>query len=185
VGVTSSKATSIGGPYSGAVTQAFLAPAGGSSTGADWLFVVNLDESSSLKMSYTSEVLNPNGSGIVTPLPANTVIESFGPFSTELQGNVLEISGITDTDGGYGGASLALLAVGDAGSPSKLTLTGGGAYKVPAGYEMAVTGFYGTSVAGGDLISIKGAPGIAVALDVSKQIIVPFSFPDTNVAVLF
>jgi hypothetical protein len=184
VGVTSGKATSIGGPYSGTVIESFLAPAaGGSSTDPDWLFVVNLNESST-GMSYTSEVLDPNGSGIVKRLPADTVIESFGVFSTELDGNVLEIAGITDTDGGFGGASLALLAVGSAASPSKVTLTGGASYKVPASYEMSVSGFDGTSVATGGLFSLKRAASIGVALDVSKHIIVQFSFADTNVAPL-
>jgi hypothetical protein len=186
VGVTSSKATSIGGPYSGAVIQSFLAPAaGGSSSDPDWLFVVNLNEGSPLTgMSYTSEILNPNGSGIIMRLPPDTVIESFGVFSTELDGNVLEIAGITDTDGGFGGATLALLAVGKVAPPSKVNLTGGSPYKVPAGYEMSVGGFYGTSVAGGALFSLKGAPSIGVALDVSKHVIVQFSLPETNVAPL-
>jgi len=34
------------------------------------------------------------------------------------------------------------------------------------------------------LFSLKGAPSIAVALDVSKHVLVPFSFTNTNVAPL-
>ena len=188
VGVASSKATSIGGPYSGALLTSFLAPAaGGSITGLDWLLLTSRNEtasSSTVKVTYTSEALNPNGSGAVMTLPADTVFESFGAFSTELGGNVLEITGITDTDGGFGGASLDLLSIGAATAPAKLTLSGGGGYKVPAGYEISVTGFYGTSVAAGGLFSLKGAPAIAVALDVSKHVIVPFTFTNTNVAPL-
>jgi hypothetical protein len=105
-------------------------------------------------------------------------------FSTELDGTVLEITGITDTDGGFGGASLELLAIGVAKAPAKLTLSSGSSYKVPAGYEISVSGFYGTSVAAGGLFSLKGAPAIAVALDVSKHVILPFSFTNTNVTPL-
>jgi hypothetical protein len=112
------------------------------------------------------------------------VIESFGVFATELDGNVLEITGITDTDGGFGGATLDLLAVGTSATPTKLTSSGGSIYKVPAGYEISVSGFYGTSVAAGGLYSLKGAPSMAVALDVSKRVIVPFGFTNTNVAPL-
>jgi hypothetical protein len=186
VGVTSSKATTIGGPYSGSLTTSFLAPAGGGSiTGLDWLLLTSFDETGSgptAKVTYTSKALDPNGSGSVMTLPADTVLESFGVFSTELGGNVLEITGITDTDGAFGGASLDLIAVGAATAPAKITLSGGSSYKVPAGYEISVSGFDGTSVAAGGLFSLKGAPSIAVALDVSKHVIVPFSFTNTNVA---
>ena len=188
VGVTSTKATSIGGPYSGALMTSFLAPAGGGSiTGLDWLLLTSRNETvsdSTAKVTYTSEALEPNGSGTVMTLPADTVFESFGVFSTELDGTVLEITGITDTDGGFGGASLELLAIGVAKAPAKLTLSSGSSYKVPAGYEISVSGFYGTSVAAGGLFSLKGAPAIAVALDVSKRVIVPFSFTNTNVTPL-
>jgi hypothetical protein len=186
VGVTSSKATTIGGPYSGSLTTSFLAPAGGGSiTGLDWLLLTSFDETGSgptAKVTYTRKALDPNGSGSVMTLPADTVLESFGVFSTELGGNVLEITGITDTDGAFGGASLDLIAVGAATAPAKITLSGGSSYKVPAGYEISVSGFDGTSVAAGGLFSLKGAPSIAVALDVSKHVIVPFSFTNTNVA---
>jgi hypothetical protein len=186
VGVTSGKATSIGGPYSGALMTSFLAPAGGGSiTGLDWLMLTARNEIVSgptVKVTYSSDVLDPNGSGIAMTVPANTVFESFGPFATELGGNVLEITGITDTDGAFGGASLDLLAVGMSSAPAKLTLTGGGSYKVPVGYEIGVSGFFGTNVASGGLVSLKGAPSIAVALDVRKHIIVPFSLAATNVA---
>lgn len=188
VGITSGKATSIGGPYSGALMTSFLAPAaGGPITGLDWLLLTSRNETGSgpsAHVTYTSEVLDPTGSGAVMTVPADTVFESFGPFATEIGGSVLEITGITDTEGGFGGASLDVLAVGFAAAPAKLTLTGGGSYKVPAGYEISMTGFYGTSIATGGLFSLNGAPAIAVALDVSKHIIVPFSIKNTNVAPL-
>ncbi len=184
-GVTSSKATSIGGPYSGVLTTSFLAAAdGGPITGPGWLLLTTQNETSPAKVTYSSEILEPSGSGTVPHLPADTVIESFGVFTTELDGNVLEITGITDADGAFGGASLDLLAVGSAATPTKLTLTGGGSYKVPAGYMFSASGFLGTSVAAGGLFSIKGAPTIGAALDVSKHVIVPFSFPKTNVTPL-
>src|ERR1700677_3553610 len=187
-GVASTKATSIGGPYSGALMTSFLSPAGGGSiTGLDWLLLTSRNETvsdSTAKVTYTSEALEPNGSGTVMTRPPDTVFKQFGVFSTELDGTVLEITGITDTDGGFGGASLELLAIGVAKAPAKLTLSSGSSYKVPAGYEISVSGFYGTSVAAGGVFSLKGAPAIAVALDVSKHVMVPFSFTNTNVTPL-
>jgi hypothetical protein len=185
VGVTSGKATLLGGPYAGAVITSFIAPAGGGSiTGLDWLMLTNLDETVSgttVKMTYASEVLDPNASGTVMTVPANTAFQSFGPFTTELVGNVLEITGITDTDGAFGGASLELLAVGTSSAPVKLTLNGGGSYKVPTGYQLSANGFYGTSVAAGGMFSVKGGVSMGLALDAVKHVIVPLSFSDTNV----
>jgi hypothetical protein len=185
VGVTSSKATPIGGPYTGAVITSFIAPAdGGPITGVDWLMVTTLDETtsgSSVKMTYTSEALAPNGAGIVMSVPANTAFQSFGPFTSELEGDVLEITGITDTDGAYGGASLELVSVGASSAPVKLTLSGGASYKLPAGYQLSTNGFLGTSVAAGGIYSLKGGPSMGLALDALKHVIVPFSFSNTNV----
>jgi hypothetical protein len=185
VGITSSKTTSIGGPYAGAVITSFLAPAdGGSITGLDWLIITTLDETtsaSSVKMTYTSEVLAPNGAGSVMSVPANTALLSFGPFTSELEGDVLEITGITDTDGAYGGASLELLNVGASSAPVKLTLSGGASYKLPAGYQLSANGFLGTGVAAGGLYSVKGGPSMGFALDAVKHVIVPFTFSNTNV----
>jgi hypothetical protein len=63
-------------------------------------------------------------------------------------------------------------------------LSGGGSYRVPAGFEISVSGFSGTDIATGGLFSLKGAPATAVALDVSKHVIVPFTFTNTNVTPL-
>jgi hypothetical protein len=186
VGVTSSKATSIAGPYTGAVVTSLIAPAdGGSITGTDWLILTSLDETMSgptSKMTYSSEILDPNGLGTVASVPPNTLFQSFGPFTSELEGSVLEITGITDTDGAFGGATLELLGVGVSAVPAKLTLTGGASYKVPAGYQLSMNGFYGTSVAAGGLFSLTGGGSMGLALDAVKHVVVPLSFSDTNVS---
>jgi hypothetical protein len=184
VGVTSSKPSALGGPFSGTLVTGVLAPAdGGAITGLDWLLVTTLTETGGAtpSLTYASAILDPNGSGTVMSVPANTVLQSFGPFSTEVSGTVLEISGITDTDGGFGGASVALLAVGVSSPAKKLTLNGGAGYKVSAGYEVSASGFRGSSVATGGLFSLDGAPSMGLAIDTVKDTIVPLGFAHTNV----
>ena len=175
VGATSGSGKKIGGPYAGTLVTSFLAP----TSGSDWLFLSTMSESAS-GVSYSSEVLDPEDGATELKVPADTVWESFGPFSTELGGTVLQISGITDKDGGYGGATLSLVTAGASTSPTEITLTGGGSYQVPAGYVLSLTGFFGTSVGAGGLFSPTGA-SIGAAVNVSKHVIVPLPIANTNV----
>jgi hypothetical protein len=108
------------------------------------------------------------------------VWQSFGSLTHELEGGVLEITGITDTNGGFGGASLNLWPVGGT-SGMAITLTGGASYKVPANYWLFLGGFYGTPMAEGELISVKTQASSGAAFNASKRVIVPISFTNTNV----
>jgi hypothetical protein len=182
VGVKSTSAKTIAGPYAGATLWAgFLAAPAGQPAIDDQLFVSLRSEtfSGTPKVTYSSHLLAPSGVSILTP-PANTVWQAFGPLTNELNGEVLEITGITDTDGGYGGASLHVWPVGHT-SGLAITLTGGASYKVPATYVLSAAGFYGTAIAEGALISATNQPSMGVAINASKTVIVPFSFLKTSV----
>lgn len=183
VGVKSTAAKSIGGPFPGALFEGFLAAPKGEAAIDDQLFVTLQNRTISgttVKVTYTSHLLRPSGTSIVTP-PANTVWQSFGSLTNELEGGVLEIAGITDTGGGYGGASLGLWPVGGTSS-IPIKLTGGASYKVPATYALSVEGFLGTPIGEGALISLKGEASIGVAINASSTVIVPISMaPATNV----
>ena len=184
VGVASKTAKTIGGPFSGGSYASFLAAPKGETSGDDWLFLSEIHEAVSggkVTVSFASQALDPATGTTVLPSSTHSVWQSFGPFATEIQGSVLEITGITDTDGGFGGGSLDLVTVGSTGSPSKITLTGGGSYKVPASYLLSFIGFNGTSVASGILSSVKGEASMGAALNAATKVIVPLSLADTNV----
>jgi hypothetical protein len=182
VGVKSTSAKTIGGPYAGYLWTAFLAAPTGQPAIDDQLFVSVSNETVSgttPKVSYSSQLLSPSTGSILKP-PANTVWQSFGSLTNELEGGVLEITGITDTNGGFGGASLNLWPVGGT-SGMAITLTGGASYKVPANYWLFLGGFYGTPMAEGELISVKTQASSGAAFNASKRVIVPISFTNTNV----
>lgn len=182
VGVKSTSAKTIGGPYAGYLWTAFLAAPKGQPAIDDQLFVSVSNETVSgttPKVSYSSQLLSPGTGSILKP-PANTVWQSFGSLTNELEGGVLEITGITDTNGGFGGASLNLWPVGGT-SGMAITLTGGASYKVPANYWLFLGGFYGTPMAEGELISVKTQASSGAAFNASKRVIVPISFTNTNV----
>jgi hypothetical protein len=98
-----------------------------------------------------------------------------------LSGSALQITGITDTAGGYGGGTFNAVNVGTLASTA-LTTTGGAAYTVPAGY---VSGFTQLSTTiGAGLLAPMGASSAVSdggAYDLSKDLIVPISLTNTNV----
>jgi hypothetical protein len=190
LGETSAAGASIGGPYAGSLVSDFLASPDSGAPSADVLFLSEINESTSggsTTVSYASQVLNPAGAGTTLQSTPDSVWESFGPYTTELDGNVILVKGIVDIAGGYGGATLYQVNVGSLGSPVGLIPPGsaGAGYQVPAGYEVSFTGFYGTSIATGSLISLSHGPELGVAVDVSHHAIVPLALANTNVAPMF
>jgi hypothetical protein len=184
VNETSADGTAIGGPYAGALVTDFLASPNSGAASADVLFLSEINETSSgstTTASYSSQVLNP-GAGTTLLSTPNSVWESFGAFTTELDGNVILVKGIIDTNGGYGGATLYQVSVGSLGTPVGLTPPGGTGYQVPSGYAVSFTGFYGTSIATGISVSLSHGPSQGLAVDVSHHAIVPLFLANTNVS---
>jgi hypothetical protein len=181
-GTLSASATNIAGPYSGEVTSVFLAPA--SSPANDLIIVNELNVTGSpATESWEGFALSTTGTAKLTS--PNAYLASFGTFTTELAGNLLELSGITDTTGTYGGGTFNQLDV----STLMATplLAGGTAYAIPAGYLSSVSGFFGTSIAAGTMAAGSDAPlpSIGFAIDVSQHAILPITIKDTNVATWF
>jgi hypothetical protein len=181
-GISSSSGTAIGGPYTGALDTAFLVSPT-SSAADDFLFLTAMDETSS-GVSYSSQILTAGGV-LAAKLP-NAVLGSFGPLSPLLDGDILEIAGITDLNGGYGGGTINSAPLTSL-EPTPLTTAGGSDYTVPAGYVVGLTGFYGTGIGSGFLFSAANpaAPYIGVAVDVSQNAILPLNLINTNVTALF
>ncbi|HTW81978.1 MAG TPA: hypothetical protein VME23_20705 [Terracidiphilus sp.] len=181
-GKLSTSATAVGGPYSGALVTAFLASPT-SSAGDDYLFLTAAGATSS-GLSYSSQVLTT--SGALAAKSSNSVLASFGPLSAQLDGSILEINGITDTNGGYGGGTVNAVSLTSL-KPTPFTTTGGSDYTVPAGYVMSLDGFYGTGIGAGFLFSVADptAPYIGTAVDVTQSVILPISLTNSSVSALF
>jgi hypothetical protein len=185
VGVTSTSATTIGGPYAGAFISDFLATPGSGSASGDLLFLTESNSTTSdnvTTVTFASQVLDPNGAGSTISTSPNAVWQSFGVFTTELSGYVLQITGITDTTGGYGGAKLNLYDTASlSAAPVALTTSGGAAYTVPANTVLSVSGISGTTVAEAVFFSETTGNSFGAAVDVSKHAILPLTFTNTNV----
>jgi len=187
VGATSTSATTIAGPFTGDLAESFMASPTGTDTAADILFLTTINQTNSgggLKVSYSSQVLSAAGS-VKQASAANTFMGSFGTLTTELDGDVWEIQGITDTSGGYGGGTIDELNVGTL-AKTALTTTGGAGYAIPTGYAMSLIGFYGTNIAVGGFVPVASQKGnsIGAAVDVSQHCILPISLSNTNGAPL-
>jgi hypothetical protein len=184
LGVTSTSATTIGGPYAGGLVSAFLASPSPGPASNEVLFLSENNPATPTTVSFASQVLSATGSPILPPSTA-AVWQSFGVFSTELSGYVLQITGITDTTGSYGGATLNLMNVASlSAAPIPLTTPGGATYVVPTGNSLSTTGFYGTTIAVAQFISETSGTVFSAALDVSQHLILPLNLANTNVAPL-
>jgi hypothetical protein len=187
LGATSTSATTIGGPYSGGLVTAFLASPSAGPAGNDLLFLSENNPTTTDNVttaSFSSQVLSSIGSPIL-PSSSAAVWQSFGVFSTELSGYILRISGITDTTGSFGGATLNLMNVASlSAAPIPLTTPGGTSFVVPAGNALSTTGFYGTTIAVAEFISETTGTVFSAALDVSQHLILPLNLTNTNVTPL-
>jgi len=183
VGVPSKSATAVGGPIAGTLSTTFLASPTSSPAG-DLLFLTATDVTSS-GISYSSQVLTTGGT--VEEVLPDAVFGAFGGFTTELNGNILEIHGITDTKGGYGGATVDLASVSTLDDPIPFTIPSGGDYLVPAGDLMGLEEFPGTGIGTGFLFSAANPtnPYTGVAVDVSKHVILPITLTNSSILALF
>jgi len=180
-GSTSSSATTIAGPISGALATAFMAAPAAGAASTDLLFLTTNSAGSSI--SYSSSVMSATGTVQLTQ--TNTVLGSFNTSSTELDGDVWEVSGITDTGGGYGGGTLKQLDVATLTATS-LTTTGGTAYVVPSNNIATLDGFTGTTTAVGQLLPLppSTAGSIGLVMDTASHLIAPVQFNNSNVVLL-
>jgi hypothetical protein len=181
----STSATTIGGPFTGSIfsSSSFLQPttAGEPSTDLVFVNVVNISSGGGgTTFSYSSEVVSPSGT-LMKALTSNSAF--LYDAASYLSGSAVQVTGITDTAGGYGGGTLNAVNVGTLASTA-LTTTGGAAYTLPAGFDPGFVQIANT-IGAGVLAPISGS-GAATqggAFDLSKDLIVPISLTNTNVAV--
>jgi len=165
--------SSVGATLNGTVT-AYLIAAGLNDPANDLLFVDVANVSNSGSFSYSSEVLTPDGATI-QPLLANS---TFLDRTTALSGAVLQIRGITDTAGGYGGGTLYSVAISNSLTRTPFTASGGGAYAWPSGYGGFALGLSNT-IGAADLSS--GVQQSAAAYDAAQFLIYPLTLTNTDI----
>jgi hypothetical protein len=175
--------TTIGGPFTGGIysSSSFLEPTTLGEPSTDLVFVNVLSVSTGgggTSTTYSSEVLTPTGT-VKQALTSNSVFLFDG--ASAFSGSALQITGITDTSGGYGGGTFYAVNLATLVSTA-LTTTGEAAYTVPAGDISGVSGLANTIGAG--LLVPRGGVGASVGLayDLSKDLIVPIALTNTNVS---
>jgi hypothetical protein len=175
-------ATTIGGPFAGAIfsSNSFLEPvtAGEPSTDLIFINVLNLTGGGTT-FSYSSEVLTPSGTVKQAQLSNSQFLFD---AASGLSGSVLQVTGITDTGGGYGGGTINAVNLGTLAATA-LKTTGGAAYAVPAGFIAGLSGLSNTI--GGGVFAASGGGAAATlggAYDLSKNLIVPIALTNTKIA---
>jgi hypothetical protein len=177
----STSATTIAGPFTGSIasSNSFLQPATPGEPSTDLVFVNVLNVTGGgTTFSYSSEVLTPGGS-VKQALTGNSVF--LYDAASFLSDSAVQITGITDTAGGYGGGTFNAVNVATLVS-TPLKTTGGASYAVPAGFISGFTQLADT-IGAGVLAPIGGsAATVGGAYDLSKDVIAPISLANTNVA---
>ncbi len=175
--------TTIAGPFPGLVSASMCPATFGDGTSDDLLVNVTQGMPGNSPTRYSSEVLTPSGA-VKQAVTANsaflTTPNCGGGF-----GAVLQVRGITDTSGGFGGATANAFNLGSFSTTTLSTTTGSGTYTVPSGDQLLVTFLsanIGLGVVGPQPDGTSSPAGVAV--DLSKSLIVTVSVPSSTVSLL-
>ena len=149
VGTTTTTPTTLANYTAGnELPDVFLAAPSGSGYAANILFAT-VEHSTGTFPLYTrafSAVSIPlNGGAAPAPI-ANSVYEPLAIISFHLTDSVWQVTGITDTNGGYGGGTANLVNVSNL-TDTPFTTTGGGHYVFAAGFSGSLAAISSNNVA--------------------------------------
>lgn len=149
VGTTTTTPTTLANYTAGnELPDVFLAAPSGSGYAANTLFAT-VEHSTGTFPLYTrafSAVSIPlNGSKAPAPI-ANSVYEPLAIISSHLTDSVWQVTGITDTNGGYGGGTANLVNVSNL-TDTPFTTTGGGHYVFAAGFSGSLAAISSNNIA--------------------------------------
>ena len=175
--------TNIAGPFSGIMTAALCPATFGDVTSDDLLLNVTLGASngSTATTTYSTEVLTPAGAVKQAILTDSTF--ALLPGCGNGFGSVLQISGITDTGGGYGGGTVSALNLSSFSTTPLSTTSGNGSYTIPSGDTLSVA-FLSDTIGLGAVFPQAGRVAGGIGVDLSKDLIVPVSVPYSDVTFL-
>ncbi len=164
------------------LTVAMVGPSNGVSSTRLYVTVTTSSFTAPSTISYSTQVLSPTGTVLAS---ANNAV--YSNVSTLVQDfklkSIFQITGITDTNGGYGGGAVATVDFANSVSTPVTLLPGGAPYTVPAGdlFEALLDG-YGEQVSIVD--ATAGSQGVAYKGSNGNQITI-FGFSNTNIGPFF
>jgi hypothetical protein len=126
-----------------------------------------------------------NGGTAPAPI-ANSIYGALAIVSNRLTDSVWQVTGITDTDGGYGGGTANTVNVASL-ADTPFTTTGGGNYVFSTGFIGSLFAISSNNIAIGDFFNepavILGGPlqVEGVAADLSKNFLYPIAITNTEV----
>jgi len=181
IGVASTSATTLGGPYVGNVTAFVASPILGDFAGTViFVDIINKLAGMPQQTAYSSVALPLSGtSANPTPL-ANSSYPPMGPTT------IVQVTGITDVGGGQGGSTLSQINLSTL-QGTVLTTSGGQPYVIPAGYVPGLVAF-ANNVLVGNLVPFAGTtsaatPEIGIIGDLSKNFVLPIHLTNTNITI--
>jgi hypothetical protein len=179
--------TVIAGPFSGQVSAAMCPATFGNVASDDLLLNVTETQTATTgattTYSYSSEVLAPSG-GVTQATLADSAFLGL-PACTGNFGTVLQVRGITDTNGGYGGGTVSAFDLGTSSVTALSTTSGSGNYTISTG-DVPEGSFLSDDIGLGIVgpYSPPGGTSTGLAFDIAKTLIVPVTVPDSNISVL-
>lgn len=157
--------TTLAGPFSGTAAVSMCPSATGDVTSDDIL----------LNVAEGSEALTPGGVVKQSMLANSAFVACSG------LGSVLQVRGITDTSGGYGGGTVSAINLASFSATTLSTTTGSGTYTVPSGDKLSVL-FLSAAIGLGSVApQPNSTTSDGIAVDLSKSLIVTVSVPNSTV----
>jgi hypothetical protein len=186
VGTTTTTPTTLAAyPAGNQLQVAFLATPSGSGLSSSVLFAtVQNAKGTSPTFTYAfSAVSIPLNGGSAPPPVANSVYGGLAIISARLTDSVWQVTGITDTNGGYGGGTANSVNVGTL-ADTPFTTTGGGDYVFSPGFVGSLFAISSNNIALGFLFNFHTATPQedGAAADLTLNFLYPVSLTNTYVA---
>jgi hypothetical protein len=189
VGASTTTPTTLANYGTGDTLQvAFLAVPSGGALSSSVLFATVQNAKGTfpaLTYAYSAVSIPLNGGTAPAPI-ANSIYGALAIVSNRLTDSVWQVTGITDTDGGYGGGTANTVNVASL-ADTPFTTTGGGNYVFSTGFIGSLFAISSNNIAIGDFFNepavILGGPlqVEGVAADLSKNFLYPIAITNTEV----
>jgi hypothetical protein len=185
VGTTTTTPTTLANYTAGnQLPQVFLAAPSGSGYPGNVLFATVENATGSISsptIAFSAVSIPLNGGAAPAPI-ANSVYAPLAIVSSHLTDSVWQATGITDTNGGYGGGTANSVNVSNL-TDTPFTTTGGGDYVFSTGFSGELFAISSNNIALGFLFNFHTAPPQedGAAADLSKNFLYPVSITNTNV----
>jgi len=189
VGASTTTPTTLASYGTGDTLQvAFLAvPSGGALSSSVLFATVQNAKGTFPALTYAYSAVSIPLNGGTPPAPiANSIYGALAIVSNRLTDSVWQVTGITDTDGGYGGGTANTVNVASL-ADTPFTTTGGGNYVFSTGFIGSLFAISSNNIAIGDFFNepavILGGPlqVEGVAADLSKNFLYPIAITNTEV----